>query len=75
MKFSLHKDVLINEGRDISQAIEQLSKCDHKCLLVVKKNNELIGSLTNGDIRRFLAKSKKFDIKVKSVCNKNFIFL
>jgi len=75
MNFSLHKDILIRDCRTISEAITQLSKSNHKCLLVVKKNNELIGSITNGDIRRFLAKSKKFYIKVKNVCNKNFIFL
>lgn len=58
---ALHK---LNEIRDVSRLI----------LFVVDENESVLGSLTDGDIRRSLARFGDVDKKVSDVCNRDFIF-
>ena len=46
---------IVTSNITIQQAIKTLEKTKIKCLIVVdKKNKKLVGSLTDGDIRRFI---------------------
>ena len=54
----------LNNIRDISRLI----------LFVVNNHEEVIGTLTDGDIRRSLVKSGDVEKKVGEVCNRNFIY-
>ncbi len=70
------KKFLINENSFIKEAIYMLDKISsiYNCLLVKNKNNQIIGSITDGDIRRSLVKKSNLNIKVKNICNRNFFF-
>lgn len=70
------KKFLIKEDNSIKQAISSLDKIsrDYNCLLVKNNKNQIIGSITDGDIRRSLVKISNFNIKVKNICNRNLLF-
>jgi dTDP-glucose pyrophosphorylase len=70
------KKFLINENNSIKQAINSLDEIsrNYNCLLVKNKKNQIIGSITDGDIRRSLVKKSNFNLKVKNICNRNFFF-
>ena len=66
---------IISQNLILTQALEHLSKAEIKCLLVVDNNLSVIGTLTDGDIRRSLIESKHLNNKVKDICNKKFFYL
>lgn len=70
------KKFLINENNSIKYAINSLDAIsnNYNCLLVKNNKNQIIGSLTDGDIRRSLVKKSNLKLKVKNICNKNFLF-
>ena len=43
--------------------------------LVVDENNKLLGTLTDGDIRRGFLKDEKFDCSVNNLMNKDFKYI
>ena len=55
------KELLIKSNCLIVEALEALDKTAMKCLLVVDDKNKLIGSLTDGDIRRAILKGINFN--------------
>ncbi|GGE10758.1 nucleotidyltransferase family protein [Psychroflexus salis] len=55
----------LNEVRDVSRLI----------LFVVDDGDKVIGSLTDGDIRRSLASNEDINKTVGSICNRNFEFI
>ncbi len=64
----------INKNFSLTKALEYLSKAKNKCLIVVDKNKSVIGTLTDGDVRRSLIKSKDLNNKVGNICNKKFFY-
>jgi dTDP-glucose pyrophosphorylase/CBS domain-containing protein len=54
----------LNEIKDVSKLI----------LFVIDNNSRVIGSLTDGDIRRSLADDANIRKPVGAICNKNFVF-
>ena len=72
------KKPLININQNISEALRLLNTIDIKTLFVVKsKGSKLIfcGTITDGDIRRFLIKKVNLEKKIKFVFKKNSKFL
>jgi len=72
---------LIHEQKTISDALQKINDIsDHfthepLALFVVNDDHQVIGSLTDGDIRRNLLKNKGLDEAVHSFMNPNFQFL
>ena len=62
----------ISEQNSVIQAINKLNKNNIKIVFVVNKNNQLIGTITDGDIRRSFLKNKNLNIPLKKIMNKNF---
>ena len=50
---------IINNKFTIKKAIRLLNSQRIKCLVITDKKKRLIGTLTDGDIRRVLVKKKK----------------
>ena len=53
------KDILIKRNTSI-KAMKALEKTAEKCLLVVNQDNKLLGTLTDGDLRRQILKGETF---------------
>ncbi len=65
------KHLLIDKDKDIAEAIRQLDKGARKNLFLVDKNDKLFGTLTDGDIRRWIIKTGKLEGKVNEIGNRN----
>lgn len=62
--------ILINENATVKDALKHLDKNEEKILFVVKEDNKLIGSLTDGDVRRWILKEGSITERVSKVCYK-----
>ena len=61
------EDFLCNEEISIVEAMERISQNRHGILFVVDKEYHLLGSLTDGDIRRWLVKTGNLSAKISKV--------
>lgn len=67
--------IFILETESIGTAQQKLESSYQNCLIVQNNSNQIIGTLTNGDIRRYLIKKPNLKSKIKNVCNRHYIFL
>ena len=70
-------DLLISEEETILDALGYLNKVhglSRMILFVINESNAVIGSLTDGDVRRSLILNKDVNIKVGELCNKQFLY-
>jgi len=61
---------LIRSNNSLKEALKKLEETIFKCLIVVDKKNKLLGTITDGDIRRAILKGAKFDSLLR-----NYYFL
>jgi dTDP-glucose pyrophosphorylase len=64
------KAFLIPQTHTIRQAMEQLEKTEEKIVFVVDGESRLIGSLTDGDIRRWILSDGDLRAQVFHICNR-----
>ena len=69
------KDITIHPKATIKEAMEALDKTAEKVLLVVDGKQALIGTLTDGDIRRYILKEQDLIGPIENAFNKNPIFV
>ncbi len=69
------KDLIINKDKTVIDAMKQLDKTAKKIVFVVDEKNKLVGSLTDGDIRRWILKKGSLGGKVKDVCRQDTYFV
>ena len=55
----------------ILEAFKVLDETAEKCLLIIDKNKKLLGTITDGDLRRAILNGKKFSEPIKNCCNRN----
>jgi len=67
--------LLIDEKKSILDAMRQLNQAGTRCLFVIKKKKKFKGTITDGDLRRYILKVKNFDIKVEKTYNKNSFYV
>lgn len=67
--------VFIKEKAKIREALGVLSKSGEKCLMVVGANRKLLGTLSDGDVRKAILQGITIDQSVAEVYNKNPIHL
>tara|TARA_A100001011_G_scaffold395883_1_gene492155 strand:+ start:792 stop:1925 length:1134 start_codon:yes stop_codon:yes gene_type:complete len=65
------KKTLISEKSSIECAISSLDKAGMQILLVVSDSRELIGTITDGDIRRGLLRGLELKNSIEALVNKN----
>ena len=65
--------ILVNSS--IRQAINILDKYGSKTIIVINKSNKLIGTLSDGDIRRSIIKGFNLKSSIKNIFNKKPIIL
>ncbi|WP_339798985.1 nucleotidyltransferase family protein [uncultured Marinobacter sp.] len=63
------RKALVNSDVTLEQAIEILDKAALRIALVVDSNNKLLGTLTDGDVRRALLKHLPLETPVNQVMN------
>jgi len=69
------KNILIYERKSIKEAFKELDKTAEKVLLVIDDKNRLLGTITDGDIRRYILSGKSLENNIKDVYNKKPIYI
>ena len=69
------KPFVLNYKSNIKNAIKLIQNNKERVCFVVDKKNQVIGSISDGDIRRAILKGHNINDKIVKVFNKNFIFL
>jgi len=64
------KSFLVPQTHTIRQAMEQLEKTEEKIVFVVDAEAHLVGSLTDGDIRRWILSDGDLKAQVIKICNR-----
>lgn len=70
-------DIVIGSQQSIQKALQKLNSIrdvSRLILFVRNEDEEVIGSLTDGDIRRSLARDADLGKVVGEICNKNFVY-
>ena len=75
VKHSKVGKVLIGENATIKEALYTLSKSGEKCLIVVDPNKKLIGTLSDGDIRKAILQGVTIDQVITEIYNTNPTYL
>lgn len=65
------KKITIYKNASINLALKQLKYSGTKCLIVLDKNNKLIGTLSDGDLRKKILYSGNTKGNISNVFNKN----
>lgn len=74
--FKFIKKNIIKHNISIENAINKMELSEKKILLVISKKNKFIGTVTDGDFRRFfLIKNRNLKSSISTIANKNSIFL
>ena len=61
------KDFTVKPVVTIRQAMKKLSKSGEKCLLIVGEKNILLGTLSDGDLRRAILKGAAVGDSIKNI--------
>ena len=67
--------IVLREDNLIKTAIEKLNSHKQKIILVVSNNKKLVGTITDGDIRRGFIKGLTIKNKLKQVKNTKYLFV
>ena len=62
---------LVDRTTDLRSAMEVLEKTERKIVFVVDADEAIFGSLTDGDIRRWILGEGGLDAEVQLICNRN----
>ena len=66
----MQENITINKTVSIKQAMKLLNKTGEKCLLVVDYDRMLLGTLTDGDLRRSILKGVDFNSSIQESYNR-----
>ncbi|HCE45632.1 MAG TPA: hypothetical protein DET40_18985 [Lentisphaeria bacterium] len=68
-------DILIDPKSRLKAAMNQLNVTAKKILFVVDENRKMTGSLSDGDIRRWILSGGSLEAEIRKVCFKNTFFV
>lgn len=71
----MKKNIFIHPTANLKEALKKLNETAEKTLIVVDENKRLLGTLTDGDVRRYIIRTGSLKGKVKDFYNKNPIFI
>ena len=69
------KNLLIKPNSNIKNALRQMSETGEKCLVVVDAKNKLLGTLSDGDVRKAILNGKINEDKISEYYHKRPTFL
>lgn len=69
------KSLLIYENATVKQAMQKLNETAQKILFVTDERNRLLGTVTDGDIRRAIIRGSGFTDGIDAIMNRKYAFL
>ena len=71
----MDRNIFIEKKASMKDALKKLGKTGNKTLLVVDKKERLLGTVTDGDIRRHILKGKGLECSILGLYNKKPIYI
>jgi dTDP-glucose pyrophosphorylase len=71
----LRRNLLIGPDFSIKETLKRLNEAGEKTLLVVDESDRLLGTITDGDIRRHILEGISIENTIRNIYNKNSISL
>ena len=68
-------NLFIREGISVKKALKSLDIAATKVLIVVDEFNRLLGTLSDGDVRRFILKDGDLNESIEKIYNKNPVYI
>lgn len=65
------KKILVDSSKSVLDTLKLLNNSKEKCLIVVNKKKTFLGTITDGDIRRAVIKTKQFNTNISKMYRKN----
>ena len=65
------KNITVKSDISIRHAMKKLSKTGEKCLVIIDSKNKLLGTLSDGDLRKAILKGAKVNDLIKKIYNSN----
>ena len=69
------KNFIIEPSISIKECLLKLEEVKEKCLIIARKNNRLLGTLNDGDIRRAIISGANVDSSIQKYIQKKPFFL
>jgi len=69
------KNLFISSTSTIKEALKKFNEIGEKVLIVVDENNHLLGTITDGDIRRYILNRGTIEGTIENIYNKNPKFI
>lgn len=69
------KNIIVNKNIRLLDALKKLSLSGEKTLIIVNKSRKLLGTISDGDIRRNLLKNNNLNNKIDKIYNKSPTYL
>lgn len=71
----MNKEILVFQNIRIKESLKKLDQTAEKTLIVIDHSGKLLGTLTDGDVRRFILKGKGINLTIDGVYNPSPLFL
>ena len=65
------KDITVQPDIAIRQAMKKLSQSGEKCLVIVDEKNTLLGTLSDGDLRKSILNGAKMSNSIQQIYQSN----
>ena len=66
------KNSCVSPNSNLLEVLKKLEKTACKLIIVVNKSNQILGILTDGDLRKYVLSNKSLKVSVSEVMNKNY---
>ena len=70
-----NNNILVSPNIKIIEAMKKLAQTGHRCLIVVNTKKKLLGTITDGDIRRTILEGSSLDKSIKLIYSRKPIIL
>ena len=71
----MNKSMIANNKINFRQAIKKLNQSGQKCLVIIDSKEKLLGTLSDGDVRRCLYRNISLNTKLKNFIIKTQFFI
>ena len=69
------KKFLVTPENSIKSALKKITNCGQRCIAVVSKNNNLLGTLADSDIRKALLLNVNINKSIRNIFNRKPYFV
>ncbi len=66
---------ILNFNSTIKESLNKLNLAKSKAIYIEDNEKRIVGSLSDGDIRRWIINDGKLDVSVYNICNRDFTFI